>query len=97
MKSFDYFDCTLTAEPSRNSMPGLFDPADYVDRLDDSFSLCRNPSANGGLAAMTVNTSLTGESRRNFESSIKRMVLAKLISPKFAEVILFACRMDTLN
>ena len=44
--------------------------------------------------AIMVNTKLAGEGLRNFESSIKRMVLSKLFSPKFGEVILTATRLS---
>ena len=68
----------------------IFDPNDYIELLEDGFALCSNPMADGGLNAITVNTMLAGEALKNFESSIKRMVLSKLFSPKFAEVILTA-------
>jgi hypothetical protein len=42
-----------------------------------------------------VNTRLVGEGLRNFEGSIKRMVLNKLFSPKFGEVILTATRLSS--
>ncbi|MEJ0009902.1 MAG: hypothetical protein WDN72_04855 [Alphaproteobacteria bacterium] len=70
----------------------MFDPTDYIEVKDDGFALCTNPMADGGLSAITVNTRLVGEALRNFESTIKRMVLAKLVSPKFGEVILTATR-----
>lgn len=73
-------------------MSGLFDPFDYIEILDDGFAQCSNPMADGGLNAITVNTKLVGEGLRNFEESVKRMVLAKLFSPKFGEVILSATR-----
>ena len=41
--------------------------------------------ADGGLEAIMVNTRLVGEALRNFEGSVKRMVLSKLFSPKFGE------------
>lgn len=72
----------------------LFNPYDFIEMKDDGFALCHNPMASGGLSAITVNTCLSGESLRNFEQSIKRMVLAKLFSPKFGEVILTACRIS---
>lgn len=71
-----------------------FDPNHYIQPLDDGFALCSNPVADGGLSAITVNTNLAGEARRNFEQSIKRMVLSKLFSPKFGEVILAASSMN---
>lgn len=74
------------------SIPGMFDPEAFITKQEDGFALCTNPMADGGLSAITVNTQLTGEGLRNFESSIKRMVLSKLLSPKFGEVILTATR-----
>lgn len=74
-------------------LPDLFNPHDYIVPMENGFVLCHNPMANGGLSAITVNTTLTGEALRNFENSVKRMVLAKLFSPKFGEVILTACRL----
>lgn len=71
----------------------MFNPEDYIELRDDGFALCTNPMADGGLESITVNTRLMGESLRSFESSIKRMVLSKLFSPKFGEVILAATRM----
>lgn len=73
---------------------GVFNPNDYIEVLEDGFALCSNPMADGGLSAITVNTKLAGESLRNFEASVKRMVLAKLFSPKFGEVILTATRIN---
>ena len=72
----------------------MFNPSDYIQPQDDGFALCVNPMADGGLSAITVNTQLVGENLRNFESSIKRMVLTKLVSPKFGEVILTATRLS---
>jgi hypothetical protein len=74
--------------------PSMFDPNAYIRLQEDGFALCTNPMADGGLSAITVNTQLAGESLRNFESSIKRMVLSKLVSPKFGEVILTATRIS---
>ena len=71
----------------------MFNPQDYIDLRADGFALCTNPMADGGLEAIMVNTRLAGESRKNFEGSIKRMVLSKLFSPKFGEVILTATRL----
>lgn len=68
----------------------MFDPRDYIQTLDNGYVLCSNPVADGGLSAITVNTMLNEERRRHFQESIKRMVLNKLFSPKFAEVILTA-------
>lgn len=70
----------------------MFNPADYIQFKDDGYALCMNPMADGGLEAIMVNTRLAGERLRNFEGSIKRMVLSKLFSPKFGEVILTATR-----
>ena len=70
----------------------MFNPGDYITLQDDGYAICTNPMADGGLSAITVNTQLMGEALRNFEASVKRMVLAKLFSPKFAEVILTATR-----
>ncbi len=74
-----------------------FQPMDYIAVQPDGFAICSNPVADGGLSAITVNTKLIGEARRNFEASVKRMVLAKLFSPKFAEVILAATRLNPTN
>lgn len=71
----------------------MFNPTDYIELRSDGFALCTNPMADGGLEAIMVNTALNEESLRNFESSIKRMVLSKLFSPKFGEVILTATRL----
>ncbi len=70
----------------------MFDPNDYIKLREDGFALCTNPMSDGGLEAIMVNTRLDRESLKNFESSIKRMVLSKLFSPKFGEVILAATR-----
>ena len=72
----------------------MFNPHDYIDLRDDGFALCSNPMADGGLEAIMVNTRMAGENLRNFEGSIKRMVLSKLFSPKFGEVILTATRIS---
>lgn len=72
----------------------MFDPIEFIQLRDDGFALCTNPMADGGLEAIMVNTTLVGDNRRNFESSIKRMVLSKLFSPKFGEVILTATRLN---
>ena len=71
-----------------------FNPHDYIELMTDGFARCRNPFADSGLTDITVNTQLFGENLRNFESSIKRMVLSKLFSPKFAEIILTATRLQ---
>ena len=75
----------------------VFNPHDYIELLEDGFALCSNPMVDGGLSAITVNTKLAGEGLRNFEASVKRMVLAKLFSPKFGEVILTATRIGTTH
>ena len=72
----------------------MFNPNDFIDVREDGFALCTNPMADGGLEAIMVNTKLAGETLRNFEGSIKRMVLSKLFSPKFGEVILTATRLS---
>jgi hypothetical protein len=73
----------------------MFDPKEYITVKEDGYALCTNPMADGGLEAIMVNTRLMGEALRNFESSIKRMVLSKLFSPKFGEVILTATRLSS--
>ena len=81
-------------EPDFNpTMSAMFNPQDYIDVRDDGFALCTNPMADSGLEAITVNTRLDGEPLRNFEGAVKRMVLSKLFSPKFGEVILAATRL----
>lgn len=77
------------------SISSMFNPNDYITISDDGYALCTNPMADGGLEAIMVNTRLVGEALRNFESSIKRMVLSKLFSPKFGEVILTATRLSS--
>lgn len=72
----------------------VFNPHDYIMVKEDGYAICTNPMADGGLSAITVNTRLMGDGLRNFEASVKRMVLAKLFSPKFAEVILTATRLN---
>lgn len=69
-----------------------FNPHDFIRVEAEGYALCSNPMADGGLSAITVNTRLGGEALKNFESSVKRMVLAKMFSPKFGEVILTATR-----
>lgn len=76
------------------AMSSLFNPNDYIKINADGYALCTNPMADGGLEAIMVNTRLEGELLRNFEGSIKRMVLSKLFSPKFGEVILTATRLS---
>lgn len=78
-------------------MHTMFNPNDYIIILDGGFVLCNNPVADGGLSAITVNTLLKGERKRAFQDSIKRMVLSKLFSPKFAEVILLATDLETAS
>ena len=72
----------------------MFNPMDYIETMEGGMALCRNPLTDGGLSAMTVNIALTGERKKYFQESIRRMVLAKLINPKFAEVILMATEME---
>lgn len=72
---------------------GLFDPSEYIQMLGDGMALCSNPSADGGMSAITVNLRLSDAARKAFSDSVKRMVLSKLFSPKFAEVIL--CALET--
>jgi len=72
----------------------MFNPHDYIQPTGNGFALCNNPFADGGLSAITVNTQLAGENLRNFEQSVKRMVLSKLFSPKFGEIILTATRLN---
>lgn len=72
----------------------MFNPHDYIKIEANGFALCTNPFADGGLNAITVNTQLIGDNLRNFESSVKRMVLSKLFSPKFGEIILTATRLN---
>ena len=87
------------AQPSTDdyyqAITSMFDPNDYITLNDNGFALCTNPMADGGLEAIMVNTRLAGEGLRNFEGSIKRMVLSKLFSPKFGEVILTATRLSS--
>jgi len=78
---------------SFHSISPMFDPNEFIQLRDDGFAMCTNPMADGGLEAIMVNTGLLGENLRNFESSVKRMVLSKLFSPKFGEVILTATRL----
>ncbi len=73
----------------------MFEPKDFINLRDDGFAMCTNPMADGGLEAIMVNTRLAGEALRNFEGSVKRMVLSKLFSPKFGEVILTATRLSS--
>lgn len=87
-------DATTSIDDYQVSSP-MFNPADYIKLNNDGFALCSNPMADGGLEAIMVNTRLAGEGLRNFESSIKRMVLSKLFSPKFGEVILTATRLSS--
>lgn len=77
------------------SFSPMFEPHDYIQVNADGYAMCTNPMADGGLEAIMVNTRLVGEALRNFESSVKRMVLSKLFSPKFGEVILTATRLSS--
>lgn len=85
---------TTEEEHYSNRMITLFNPTDYIDVREDGFAMCTNPMADGGLEAIMINTRLVGEALRNFESTVKRMVLSKLVSPKFGEVILTATRLS---
>jgi hypothetical protein len=69
----------------------------YIEELGDGLVLCSNPVADGGLSAITVNVNISEEAKCAFKDSIKRMVLAKLLSPKFAEVILAAVEMPPVK
>jgi hypothetical protein len=71
-----------------------FNPHDYIRITEEGFAECSNPVPDTGLSAIRVNTRLLGDSLKNFEMSVKRMVLAKLVSPKFGEVILTATRIS---
>ncbi len=73
----------------------MFEPKDFIKLNADGYAMCTNPMADGGLEAIMVNTRLGGEALRNFEGSVKRMVLSKLFSPKFGEVILTATRLSS--
>ncbi len=75
----------------------MFNPTDYIQPLDNGYVLCSNPVADGGMSAITVNTALNRERKKAFQDSVKRMVLSKLFSPKFAEVILMATNMKSSN
>ncbi len=75
----------------------MFNPEQYITPLDNGYVLCSNPVADGGMSAITVNTMLRNEQMKTFQESIKRMVLSKLFSPKFAEVILFATETGVAN
>ena len=88
-------DETTTTHSDYQGIHTMFNPTDYIKLNNDGYALCTNPMADGGLEAIMVNTRLAGEGLRNFESSIKRMVLSKLFSPKFGEVILTATRLSS--
>lgn len=90
-----YNTTTTDDEYYGHRMTAMFNPTDFIAVRDDGFALCTNPVADSGLEAIMVNTRLVGEALRNFESSIKRMVLSKLVSPKFGEVILTATRLSS--
>lgn len=72
----------------------MFNPIDYIERIGNGYVLCNNPVADGGLSSITVNSLLKGDNKRAFQDSIRRMVLGKLFSPKFAEVILLATELE---
>ena len=84
----------MNHETPNDSTSPMFNPTDFIQLRDDGFALCTNPMADGGLEAIMVNTRLQNDALRNFEGSIKRMVLSKLFSPKFGEVILTATRLQ---
>jgi hypothetical protein len=69
----------------------------YIEELEGGLVLCSNPIVDGGISAMTVNVNISPEAKLAFKDSIKRMVLSKLLSPKFAEVILAAVEMKTVK
>ncbi len=79
---------------NKKELKQMFNPKDYIVVLDEGMVLCTNPVADGGLSAITVNTGLRGDRKRAFQDAIRRMVLNKLFSPKFAEVILAATEMS---
>jgi hypothetical protein len=68
----------------------MFNPQEYITVIDEDKIVCRNPVADGGLCSITINRHMNTAGRADFCASIKRMVLTKLFSPKFAEVILTA-------
>ncbi len=72
----------------------LFNPHDYIESLENGLVVCSNPVVDGGLSAITVNKLVSMERRRAFEDTVRRMVLSKSLSPKFAEVILAAMAAD---
>lgn len=69
----------------------------YIEELGNGLVLCSNPIVDGGISAMTVNVNLNDDAKSAFKDSIKRMVLSKLLSPKFAEVILSALDMQLMK
>jgi hypothetical protein len=69
----------------------MFNPNVYIQPLESGYVLCSNPVADGGLSSLMVDTKLSADRLKGFQDAIKRMVLGKLFSPKFAEVILLAC------
>lgn len=95
MQTETYYN-SITQESDHEAMMS-FNPHDFIKVEDGGYALCTNPMADGGLSAITVNTKLFGETLRNFEASVKRMVLAKMFSPKFGEVILTATRIGNSN
>jgi phosphoribosylformylglycinamidine (FGAM) synthase-like enzyme len=72
----------------------MFNPRDYIQVIDENMVLCTNPVSDGGLSAITVNIALSPERKKQFTDSVKRMVLNKLFSPKFAEVIISATELN---
>ncbi len=97
MKHNDYSARPYQPEYDYDVNQPMFNPLDFIKPLDDGFALCHNPMGGGGLSAITVNTRLHGEALKNFEGSVKRMVLSKLFSPKFGEVILAATRIGSAH
>jgi hypothetical protein len=73
----------------------MFNPYDYIQIIDANMIICRNPVADGGLCSITINRHMSLAGRAAFSASIKRMVLTKLFSPKFAEVILAAVERES--
>lgn len=71
-----------------------FDPCEYIEHIDDNLAICHNPLADGGLSAITVNLGASEANKENFRENVQRMVLNKLFSPKFAEVIMIALDMQ---
>lgn len=73
----------------------MFNPYDFIEYKDADTVICRNPVADGGVCSITINCHMSAAGRIAFSASIKRMVLTKLFSPKFAEVILTAVEKES--